>query len=104
MTETIFRYLFDSVSFLVRMTTVSVAILLIFRSAAVRFLPLHIQNVFKPLNEITDKLVVPVRNLLPEKVCSPESDYAPLVSAIIVLLIGLGMQELLENFEKLSLN
>lgn len=103
MAETIFRYIFDGVFFLVRVTTVSVAILLIFRSAAVRFLPLHMQNVFKPLYEITDKMVIPVRNLLPEKVCSTEADYAPLVLAIIVLLIGLGMQELLENFGKLSL-
>ena len=104
MAETIFRYIFDGVSFLVRVTTVSVAILLIFRSVAVLFLPLHMQNVFRPLYEITDKIVIPVRNLLPEKVCSPETDYAPLVSAIIVLLIGLGMQELLENFGMLSLN
>ena len=103
MVGTLFYYIFEGVVLLIRVITVTAAVLLIARSVALRFFPLHARSVFSPLYGITDVIVIPVRNILPEKVCTPEADYSPLVSAIIILLLGLGMKELLGSFEKLSI-
>ena len=100
---TLLFYIFKGVVLLIRVITVTVAVLLIARSVAFRFFPLYAQNILSPLYGITDVIVIPVRHILPEKVCTPEADYSPLVSAIIILLLGLGMEELLGSFEKLSI-
>ena len=98
---TLLFYIFEGVVLLIRVITVTVAVLLIVRSVALLLFPLHSQNILSPLYGITNIIVIPVRHILPEKVCTPEADYSPLVSAIIILLLSLGMEELLTNFEKL---
>jgi len=98
---TLLFYIFEGGVLLIRVITVTIAVLLIIRSLALLLFPQHSQKTLGPFYGITNIIVIPVRHILPEKVCTPEADYSLLVSAIIILLLSLGMEELLTNFKKL---
>ena len=97
MTDVIISISFQCITHFVRAIAVTGAIFLILRSIAGKFAPLGIQNIFQPLYRITEVFVIPLRQILPESVCSKEMDYSALLSAIIVLLTGLGIEQLLES-------
>ncbi len=87
------------IDFGVRIITVGMAILLIMKSLAGRFLPLSVQVYLESIAIFTDTIVLPVRYILPEKVVKRGMDYSPLASALLILLIGLGIEQLLVSID-----
>ncbi|MFC1606652.1 hypothetical protein ACFL47_01670 [Candidatus Latescibacterota bacterium] len=81
----------------VRIFTVMVAVVLIVRSLIVRFLPQNKQHKFRSLIVTTDVVIEPIRFLLPDYAIGLE--LAPLMLAIIVLLLGLGLEQLIEGIK-----
>ena len=65
------------------------------RSLAGRIVPKHNHTVLVPLFLITEVFVIPVRHILPESLCSGELDYSAIVSAILILLSGLGIEQII---------
>ena len=102
MTEIILKNIIVNLSLFVRVVTVTCAILLIVRSLSLRYLPVQTRNILSPLYGITDVIIIPVRSLLPDKYCSDEIDYSPLISAIIIIVSGLGLEELIKSIAGLS--
>jgi len=81
-------------AYVIRFAAVATALLLIVQSLAGRFAPLRVMNSLSGFFLIIEKAVKPVRSLLPERLCSADADCAPLVSALLILLLGLGMESL----------
>jgi hypothetical protein len=95
MAAEVIHYILVCINIGVRIITVSIAVLLIIRSEAGRFLPLSVQVYLKPLFFFTDAIVIPVSYILPEQVVKRDRDYSPLATALLILLIGLGIEQLL---------
>jgi hypothetical protein len=104
MDSMIICYIFVIVEITVRTAAVSLAALLMMRSVVTRLIPDSAVTKFGLLIHITDMLVIPTRHILPERVCTRRIDYAPLVSAIIILLVGLGFEYLLLSFASYNFN
>lgn len=83
----------------IRIVTVGMTVLLIIRSVMGRFLPLSLQVYMEPLMLFTDTFVLPVRYILPERIVKRTMDYSPLVAALLILLIGLGIEHLLGKID-----
>ncbi|MBN1290742.1 MAG: YggT family protein [Candidatus Latescibacteria bacterium] len=93
------RFVLTGFTYLIRGIAVSLSFLLVLRSISIRFFPANIQNLLRSVYAITDVFIFPVRQILPAKTCSLKNDFSPLVTAIIILLLGLGMEELIKNFD-----
>ena len=104
MDSMLLHYILVIIEIMARTTAVSLAVLLMMRSVVTRFVNGSTVTKFGLLIHITDVLVIPTRHILPERVCSRKIDYAPLVSAIIILLVELGFEHLLINFAAYNLN
>ncbi|MCE5250346.1 YggT family protein [bacterium] len=99
MIRMVFYHILEGMILLIRACTIIAAGLLIARSIIVRFMPVQARSLVLTLENMTEAFVTPVRVILPEQGCTRNIDYAPLVAAIIILLLGLGFKELLENIE-----
>jgi uncharacterized protein YggT (Ycf19 family) len=71
-----------------------VAVVLIVRSLGATYFPVSAWRFLRFLNELTGMIVEPVRNLLPRPMNCRKPDYASLVTAICLLLIGFGVNEI----------
>jgi uncharacterized protein YggT (Ycf19 family) len=78
----------------VRVLVGLLAILLVIRSLGATYLPVGAWRFLRFLNELTEMIAEPVRALLPWPLGSRKPDYASLVAAICLLLIGFGVNEL----------
>lgn len=83
----------SSAEITIRFGTVALSLLLIVQSLGSRLLPPSRQYLLWPVNVFTYPLVKPVRKILPLAVCNRQIDYSPLLSAIVLLLIGYGFHE-----------
>ena len=79
----------------IRIVTMTLSILLIVRSVMGSFLPISLQVYMQPLIIITDIVIIPVRYFLPERLVRRRKDYSPLVAALLILLIGLGIENII---------
>ena len=93
--ETVFQTAYMVVILSVRIFTVMVAGVLIIRSLLVKFLPQNKQHRFRYLIATTDVVSEPMMFLLPDY--ARHFELAPLMMAIVVLLLGLGFEQLLEG-------
>ena len=73
------------------------ALLLILRSFFSQCTSFSVQTRVLWLFVATEVFVISVRYILPEITYTREVDYSPLVAAIIILLLGLGMEELVQG-------
>ncbi len=78
----------------VRVLVGMAAALLVLRSLGATYLPVSAWRILRFLNEMTGMIVEPVRNLLPYPLGCRKPDYASLVTAICLLLIGFGVNEI----------
>ncbi len=69
----------------------AIVILLIIRSLLSHFASYSFYSYLKPYFRITDIFVNPVRTILPRQLRELGFDYSPLVSAILLLFIGFGI-------------
>jgi uncharacterized protein YggT (Ycf19 family) len=83
----------SGVEITIRFGTVALSFLLVIQSLGSRFLPPSRQYLLWPVNVFTYPLVKPFRRILPLAVCNRQVDYSPLLSAIVLLLIGYGFHE-----------
>ena len=98
MAELLFNYFRLTLVIVIQFITVTLACVLILRSLITRFVPIHRQRVFYTVERITNIVVLPVRHFLPKSVCGRDMDFASLISAIVIILIGLGFEHLLIVF------
>ena len=99
MNAAVFHHILLGIGLGIRIVTVGMAVLLIIRSVMGRFLPLSLKVYMEPLMLFTDTFVLPIRYILPERIVKRTMDYSPLVAALLILLIGLGIEHLLGKIE-----
>ena len=63
----IVHYGLISCTYMIRSFTVSLSLLLVIRSATLRFFPVNFHHFLRPLYGITELFIIPVRQVLPEK-------------------------------------
>ncbi len=97
MGDTLIGDIFDGLGIGVRACAASLAVLLLFRSLSDRIRRRNGVKETLPLLKSVDAFVVPVRTALPLRLRHGAIDYAPLVSALIILVFGLGVSALLEK-------
>ena len=98
MADMLFNFFLLTLVVVIQFITVILACVLILRSVITLFLPIHQQRIFYTIERITNTVVIPVRHFLPNSVCTRKMDYASLISAIVIILIGLGFEQLLIGF------
>ena len=98
MADMLFHYFTLTLVIVIQFVTVALACVLILRSLITRFVPIHRQRVFYSVEKVTNIIVLPVRHFLPKSICSREMDFASLISAIVIILIGLGFEQLLIGY------
>ncbi|MBT4484000.1 MAG: hypothetical protein HOC71_10035 [Candidatus Latescibacteria bacterium] len=78
--------------FIFRICAAFIAFLLILRAIVTRLQQytsiINCNSLFK----YTDVFVRPISKLLPKGICNSRVDYSPLISAIILLFLGFGIQ------------
>ena len=82
-----------------RVTVSTMAVLLIARSLAATYLPFSAGRFMWFLNGLTGSIAEPVRNLLPGRLGGRRPDYASLATAICLLLLGFGVNEIFVMME-----
>jgi len=86
----------EGVSLAVRACAAAFGILMIARSLAEKLLPVTVSTYLRPFIKYTDVFVLPMRRLLPGSVTVRGSDYAPLLSALLLLFMGYGVAAVIE--------
>ena len=89
--ESIIEGLLEGFGMAVRVCAATAAFFLILRSVAAKLSPYFPRLYNGLLFRYTDIFVMPVRKVLPASVCNRKVDYSPLISAIILLFLGLGI-------------
>lgn len=98
MADILYQYFLLTVVILIQFATVAMACVLILRSIMTHFVPIRHQRVFDTVEKITNIVVTPMCHILPKSICTRDMDYASLVSAIVIILIGLGLEQLLIGY------
>ncbi len=83
-------------SIAVRALSVAIAVLLVGRSLIDKTALNVAGEPLKRFIRLTDIVVVPVKRMLPPVIAGRRTDYSPLVSALALLFIGLGVSAFLE--------
>jgi len=92
---------FDGLVIGVRACSASLSFLLVVRSINDRVVRWGKYRDVMPILKMTDAFVIPVKTALPDKLKRTAIDYAPLLSALIILIMGLGISALLSMLRSL---
>ncbi|MFC1694116.1 YggT family protein [Candidatus Latescibacterota bacterium] len=86
--------LFEGFGMAVRLCTAAIALLLIVQSILTKYFPSLIRNtnINKTLFSLTNMIVTPARKILPWSINNKRVDYSPLITAVLLLILGLGVQ------------
>jgi len=82
---------FDGVGIAVRACSAVIAGALIVRAVFSKSPRLASRPSLQPVFEYTEPFIVHIRRILPYHLANRDMDYSPLVSAIIILFLGLGV-------------
>lgn len=102
--ESIITGLLDGFELAVRAGVAVIGFLLIIRSVISTVLPSFYRIDLIPFFRYTEVFVRPVRRILPSSVRTGKVDYSPLVSAVILLFLGLGISVFFEGIAHIVLD
>ena len=89
--ESVITGILTGFSIAVRAISASIALLLITRSVADRIARNRNGSTLRTIRRLTDGFLIPVKKVLPASITSGSTDYSPLVSALLLLFIGAGV-------------
>ena len=93
--------LFEGFAVALRASGAALAVIIIIRSLAERFSGNSCSDGLERLVHYTEAFVAPVRTMIPSAVAKKKLDYSLLVSALMVLLLGLGAGVFFETVAEL---